>query len=174
MAKKTLKPDQIRLVQVAVRAAGLRTSAHDGRYRLLLSRYKRSDGQPVASSKDLTNAQLDDLLAICEGLGWRYPGKSETYCRDRARASADTHWATDAQREAIGHLAGDLGWTTENLKGMLRRMTQERADCLTLLTKDDAYAVIEALKAMLSRRDGKPYKTVKDAADAYREESTKS
>lgn len=165
MPKRPLKPEQIKLLQTAVRAAGLRTAGQDGRYRLLLAQYDCS------SCKDLSNEQLDDLLAICEGLGWRHPDKPADFFRTRARAARDSHWATAAQQAAIRHLAGDLSWTAANLGGMLHRMTQGRTDCLTLLTRADGYTVIEALKAMLGRRDGKSYKTLSDAEAAYAEDA---
>ena len=72
-----LNNSQIKLVQVAVRAAGLRGKGFDGRYRLLLGQYHQPNGQPVTSCKQLNNWQIDDLLAICESHGWRCPGKAD-------------------------------------------------------------------------------------------------
>lgn len=167
MNKRPLKTEQIKLIQTAVRHAGLREQNADGRYRLLLSRYKTKDGAPCQSCKDLSNTQVDDLLAICEGLGWRHPGRPADFYRARARAAKDSRWATEAQRAAILHLAGDLGWTQANLGGMLLRMTGHRTDCLTLLTRADGYAVIEALKAILGRKDKTAYKTLTDAEVVY-------
>ena len=167
MAKRPLKPEQIKLIQTAVRAAGLRDGLSDGRYRLVLAQYKRSDGTACGSCKDLNNWQVDDLLAICEGLGWRHPGKPEDYYRSRTRQANGSYWATPGQSAAIQMLAGDLGWTEANLNGMIARMTHQRSDCLTLLTRADGYVMIEAMLAMLSRRDGQNYKTLADAEAAY-------
>lgn len=170
MIKRDLKPVQIKLIQTAVRAAGLRAPYADGRYRLLLARYKRSDGLPCQSCTELNNWQVDDLLAICEGLGWRHPGKAKDFYRTRARRQPDAHWATPAQVAAINHLAGDLGWTVENLNGMIRKQTRNRCECLTTLTRRDGYAMIEAMKVMLSRKDGKGYQTLADVEREYNHE----
>lgn len=167
MTKRPLKPDQIKLIQVAIRAAGLRTAAGDGRYRLLLGQYTGPDRKPCRSCKDLDNRQVDDLLAICEGMGWRHPGKPDDFYRRRARQASDTAWATPGQVEAIKHLAGDLGWTPENLNGMIGRMTHGITNELISLTRLEGYKVIEALKAMLSRKDGTQYATLADAERAY-------
>lgn len=165
MTKRPLKSEQIRLIQTAVRAAGLRTPHADGRYRLLLAQYTRPDGRPCQSCKELNNWQVDDLLAICEGLGWRHPDKPDDYYRRRNQTAIT--WATPAQIAAIRHLAGDLGWTADNLNGMIARMTGGRCDRLATLTRRDGYVLIEALKAILSRQDGTAYRTLDDAADAY-------
>lgn len=167
MIKRPLKPEQIKLIQTAVRAAGLRTGAHESRYRLLLSQYKGKGGAPCQSCKDLNQHHIDDLLAICEGLGWRHPGKPDDFYRTRTRKETDSHWATPGQVEAIKHLSGDLGWTVENLNGMIRRMTRNEAAGLATLTRSDGYVIIEALKAMLGRKDGTHYATLADAEAAY-------
>ena len=139
---------QIKLVHVAVRAAGIT----DGRYRLLLGQYRRSNGQAVTSSTQLTNAQVDDLLAICEGMGWRHPEHPADYFRTRVRRM-DDGGLSGAQIGAILHLADDLGWNRPNLKGMLRRMTQ-RTEMLDRLTRDEAWTIIEAMKNMVMRQTG--------------------
>jgi len=158
---------QIKFIQTAVRAAGIRTAGHDGRYRLLLAQYKQSNGKPVTSCKQLTRGQMDDLLAICESLGWRHPRKSATHYRDKMAADIYNGSVSFAQAEAIKHLAGDLGWHDENIKGFVRRMTNGRTDTLMLTSQSEAWKITEALKAMLSRKDGKTYKTVADVAASY-------
>jgi hypothetical protein len=146
-----LNNKQIQLVQMAVRGAGLRGKGFEGRYRLLLGQYTLSNGRAVTSCKQLTNEQLDDLLAICESMGWRHPGHAANYFRQRA-AHLEAGLASDAQISAIRHLAGDLGWNDENLKGMLRRMWRKAA--LTDLTGREAWTIIEALKAIVMRPGG--------------------
>jgi hypothetical protein len=158
--------EQIKLIQTAARAAGLRNGKQEDRYRMVLAQYR------VKSCKDMTNAQIDDFLAICEALGWRYPGKSETYCRDRAKAAADGRYASYSQIEAISHLAGDLGFTPVGnscLAKFIDRMTAGRVDTKEQLTRDEAYCVIEAMKAMLQRRDGIKYKDCKQIKTNYTE-----
>ena len=155
-----LNNQQIKLVQTAVRAAGLRHKNDDGRYRLLLSQYIQPNGRKVTSCKQLNNHQLDDLLAICESLGWRYPGKPETFCRDRVVKKS--HLASCAQIEGIRNLAGDLGWNDHQLAGMVERMTKGKAASVVELTPRQGHILIEALKSMLSRQTGITYSTLKD------------
>ncbi|MCK4294086.1 MAG: DUF1018 domain-containing protein [Planctomycetes bacterium] len=154
---------QIKLVQTAVRKAGLRTSRFEGRYRLLLGQYKQPDGEPVTSCKQLNGMQLEDLLAICESYGWRMPGKPENHYRSlRARRSA---YLSSAQRMAIDHLRGDLGWNQSQLGGFLKRMTGGFVTNVVGLSAGQAYKVIEGLKAMVGRERGKEYKNLKEIQD---------
>ena len=146
---------QIKLIHKAVRDAGLRTKEHDGRYRLLLGRYKQPSGKAVTSCRQLNNMQLDDLLAICESFGWRMPGKEANHYRHKV--ATQSHIASFAQQSAIGHLAGDLGWNKAQLSGMIKRMTGGSEDDAALLTPGQAYRVIEALKAIIGRNEGKKY-----------------
>jgi hypothetical protein len=155
-----LTKQQIKLIQTAVRAAGLRTPRGDGRYRLMLCQYKQPNGQPVTSCKQLNHAQLEDLLAICEAYGWRMPGKEDTFYRmKRARAESV---ASFAQQSAIKHLAGDLGWYDYQLEGMLKRMTGGFVMNVAGLNPAQAYDVIEALKTMVGRQTGKQYNNLKE------------
>lgn len=162
-----LNKQQIKLVQTAVRAAGIRTGGQDGRYRLLLAQYKQSNGKPVTSCKQLSLAQMDDLLAICESLGWRHPKKGENFYRKKIEREIYHGGTSVAQAEMIKLLAGDLGMTDENLKTFILRMTGQRTDSLLMASQSESWKITEALKAMLSRRDGKQYKTVADVAEAY-------
>ncbi len=158
--KSELTAGQIRLIQTAVRTAGLRSSKFEGRYRLLLGQYLQPNGQAVTSCKQLNHRQFEDMLAICEAYGWRMPGKAEDYYR-RKRAGKD-RTASYAQQEAIKHLRGDLGWNEYQLGGMLKRMTNGFADTVVALSPGQAYNVIEALKAMIGRRAGKQYNNLKE------------
>lgn len=172
--KKTLNTKQIRLVKTAARAVGLcgNRYSRDQRYYVLLSQYKRSNSKPVESCKQLTAAQMDDFLVICESMGWRHPGKSETHYRDRASKDVYNGGGSFAQIEAIKHLAGDLGMTEENLKKFVRRMTRHRTDSLLLASQKEAWVITEAMKAMLSRKDGTNYQTLADVESAYQTETT--
>ncbi len=158
-----LNSQQIKLIQTAVRAAGLRTKQFEGRYRMLLGQYKQSSGSPVTSCKQLTNPQLEDLLAICEGLGWRMPGKPDNYFR--FKVATESEYASFAQQEAIKHLAGDLGWDDRQLEGMLKRMTGGFATNISGLTPGQAYNIIEALKAMLGRERGTSYSNLSEVQE---------
>lgn len=158
-----LNNHQIKLVQTAVRAAGLRSNTFDGRYRILLRQYKQSTGQPVKSCKQLNNYQLDDLLAICEAHGWRMPGKSENHYRFKVATQSSA--ASFAQQSAIKYLAGDLCWNDLQLGGMLKRMTSGFASNVNSLSPAQACQVIESLKAILSREKDKIYTNLKEIQD---------
>lgn len=155
-----LNTSQIKLVQTAVRAAGLRQPGFDGRYRLLLGKYLQPNKRPVTSCKQLNNWQLDDFLAICESMGFRRPGKPDNYYRFK-RGTQD-NVASFAQQSAIKHLAGDLGWNDKNLGGFLKKMTGGPADNVAALSPADAYKVIEGLKAIIGRGQGKQYSNLRE------------
>jgi len=158
-----LNNKQIKLVQMAVRAAGIRSKHADGQYRLLLAQYKQSDGRPVNSCKQLNNWELEDLLAICESQGWQCPGKEPGHFRRKVAGSQVTgRYASFAQQSAIQKLAGDLGWADYQLAGMVKRMTKGAKTNIASLSAAEAYRIIEALKAMFSRERGKRLNTLKD------------
>lgn len=155
---------QIKLIQTAVRKAGLRYGkGGDKRYRVLLSQYKRSDGCPVTSCKQLTNLQIDDLLAICEARGFRVPGRPDDYLRRKAGKRDES--ISVAQRQAIDYLAGDLGWGHEQVAGFIGRMTGGAIDSVMLLSPAQGYAVIEGLKAIFGRSRGRSYTNLKQIED---------
>jgi hypothetical protein len=155
--------EQIKLIHVAARAAGLA----EGRYRFLLAQYKGRSARPVTSCKQLSRGQIDDFLAICESLGWRHPGKSETFFRDKAAQGPEAGVAGTAQIEAIRSLAGDLGMGAEGIKTFVRRMTKDRTDSLVQLSRREGWQITEALIAMIGRRDGADYKNLADVKAAY-------
>jgi len=147
---------QIKLIQIAVRAAGLRKKNSEGRYRLLLRQYLEPDGSPCTSCRELNNAQVDDLLGICESLGWHYPAKPKDWHQKKAIESAGM--ISYAQRAAIEHLAGDLGWTPRALANFIHRQTSGRTAVITECTVKDGYNIIEGLKNVLGRITGRDYK----------------
>jgi len=129
----------------------LRSAHGDRRYRLLLLQYRHSGGV-VTSCKQMNNWQVDDLLAICEALGWRCPGRAENHFRKKV--AEDQELASFAQRSLIKHLRDDLGWNNKQLGGMIKRITKDRTDTVTELRPIDAYKLIEALKSMFCRKYG--------------------
>lgn len=171
-----LNRDQIKLVQCAARGAGLRGDKYspDGRYYLLLGQYKQRTGKPVDSCKQLTRAQMEDFLAICESMGWQHPGKEPNHYQKliARQDTLDRYLATDGQKAAIKALAGDLGMNIEQLKRFLERQTKGACDSLDLLTGQYAWRMIEALKAMLGRRDHTHYSTLAEAAAEYGTQDT--
>jgi len=158
-----LNNDQIKLVQVACKTAGIRNSGQDGRYRLLLSQYRQPSKSPVTSCRQLNNSQMEDLLAICEANGWRMPGKPENFYRQKVAKGTD--YANFSMQSAIKYLAGDLGWNDAQLGGMLKRMTGGAVSDIAFLTPHEAYKIIEALKAMVGRKTGKQYKNLQEVRE---------
>jgi len=158
--KRQLNKGQIAILHIAVKAAGILETKDDRRYRMLLGQYQRPDGSAVTTCKDLTNGQLGDMLAICEARGWRCPGRAEDYFRKKS-AHADSDRASWAQIEAILHLAKDLGWDEYQIPGMVKRVIGDEKHP-TELYPAEAYKVIEALKAMVSRKAGRSYKNLRE------------
>jgi hypothetical protein len=160
-----LSKQSIKLIHIAAREAGLITRESDGRYRLLLAQYKRPNGKPVESCVQLNNRQFDDILAICEAHGWRSPGKEANHYRAKIAAAYDT--ASFPQQDCIKMLAGDMGWQKDGLATFVSRMTGGRTDEIAMLQPSEAGAIIEALKNILSRRDGVRYSSIEEIADKY-------
>ena len=159
-----LNVNQIRMVQIAARTAGLRGKGFDGRYRMMLGRYKQPSGKQVDSCKQLNNWQMEDFLAICESLGWQCPSKSENHFRQKASRHNDDV-ISFAQKEAVGHLAGDLGWGSNQIDGMAKRITQGKCESISTLSRRQAYNLIEALKNILSRQTGNSYANLNEVKE---------
>ena len=158
-----LNNQQIKLLQTAVRAAGIRGKGFEGRYRMLLSQYRRPDGKPVTTCKDFNNSQLEDMLAICETHGWRMPGKAANHFQFLVGTRGEG--ASFAQQAAIQYLAGDLGLSEPELSKFLKRMTGGFVTNVVALRAGQAYKIIEALKAILSRHTGQEYDNLKDVQE---------
>jgi hypothetical protein len=157
--KQKITIKQIRLVKVAAKGADLIGQAGDGRYRLLLMKYKQSSGSPVMSCKQLDNSQLEDLLAICESYGWRMPGQPEDFYRKKVATGAGH--ASFAMQEGIRHLAGDLGWPIHHLHDFIEKMTG-RIAAISDLTPKEAFKVVEGLKAIFNHRKGTNCNTIQE------------
>lgn len=166
---------QLKLIHIAARQAGLIVKKDDRRYRLLLAQYKTRDGGAATTSRQLNNSQIEDLLAICEAMGWD-SGRGATYFRDKVAAHGT--FASFAQCSAIDKLRGDLGWNANNLKGMIGRMTAYSKSSVAELTVRQASNIIEALKNMTLRAKGMSPNTtlaeIKDTEVAHdKEEQTR-
>ena len=154
---------QLKLIHIAARQAGLIEKKDDRRYRLLLAHYKGSNGKPARSSKQLNNSQIEDLLAICESMGWD-SGRGATHFRDKSAAHG--YLASFAQQSSILYLRGDLGWNADNLKGFICRMTAGVKFSVAELTPKEASNIIEALKNMTIRDKGmSPNTTLSELKD---------
>jgi len=88
------------------------------------------------------------------------PGKADDHFRTKLARRIGI--ASFAQQEAIRHLADDLGWNEYQVGGLIKRMTAGRIDAAAGLTPSQAYKIIEALKAMVGRGQGKKYTNLRD------------
>lgn len=130
---------QIRLIKMAVRQLGI----DDADYRTALRSIAGVD-----SCKDLTEVGFEDVLAWLESCGWRDKDRSATHWRDlQANRS---RFASSRQLHAIYDLAQEMD--PPLLAGMVRRMSGNRVDQPSKLRPAEAYNLIEALKAMRSRK----------------------
>lgn len=159
-----INTNQIRLIQIAVRQVDLRTKQQEGRYRLLLGQYLQPNGQKVTSCKQLNHEQFEDILAICESMGFRQKGKADDFYRKKTAAKGNM--ATPGQKLAIDHIAGDMGWTVDNLNVFISKMVKRQATTETISTKEGS-KLIDALKAIISRKDGKHYDSITEIAEQY-------
>jgi len=93
------------------------------------------------------------------------PGQPEDYYRNKANKKYEI--ASYGQQMAIKYIAADLGMNEQRLGGFIRRMTGE-ADSIAALSPSQAYTVIEAMKAMLSRKMGVEFCNVQQIKDFYK------
>lgn len=142
---------QLKLIHIAARQAGLIVKKDDRRYRLLLLHYVAPNGLPAKSSKQLNNTQIEDLLAVCESMGFD-SGRGEHHFRDKSARHG--YLASFAQQSAILYLRDDLGWNAENLKGFICRMTSGKKFSVAELAPKEGSNIIEALKNMFLRTHG--------------------
>lgn len=168
-----LNKGQIKLLQIAVKTAGIRSPKDDRRYRMLLAQYHDFRNRPVRSCKQLSHEHLEDMLAICESMGWQCPGKDKDHFRKKVNNKVYSDQASFAQRAAIEHLAGDCGWDIEALNGFISKMTAGNAQSITMITTQQASYIIEAFKAIVSKQTGKKYQNLNELADDMEVENGK-
>ena len=132
---------QIRLIHLAKDALGL---SHED-YKEMLVLYGGAD-----SSKDLTPEGFFKVMERMRELGF---GNRDTALFGPAKRAQEhgivVEMATPGQRAKIRQLEAELGWAEnpERLKGFIKK----RLGMTSIATKTQAIAVIEALKAMLTR-----------------------
>jgi hypothetical protein len=129
---------QIILLQTARRAAGL---AHDPDWRLVL---KNVAG--VASSKDLSNAAFEDVMAFLEERGFEHPAYGANHFTNKVQSRGCR--ADDRQAYLIEQLAQESHY---RLPGLCMRFSDGRTEDPRKLTAAEASQLIEMLKAVKSR-----------------------
>jgi phage gp16-like protein len=107
----------------------------------------------ATSSKQLSYAQAEKLIAHFKRLGWkggRPPFKSSR--RPRPARGNVIYLASENQKLKIGELEEQLGWHTNpaRLAGFIRRMTHNRKAFVSQLRNIEAARIIEGLKAILA------------------------
>lgn len=128
---------QFKLIHVAARQAGL----DDGMYRMVL----RNVGG-VKSSKELTQAGFEDVMAVFEDCGFREIGKPPTYWRDKV--SIRGVFCGERMARKITELAAEQGYA---LAGLCRRFSEGRVEGVDKLKPREAWKLIEMLKAVVDR-----------------------
>lgn len=131
-------PAQLRLVHVAARKAGL----NDAQYRTLLS-----NAGGVQSSRDLTQAGFEDVMAVLEDLGFA-DDKGATYWRDQVEARGQRGTARMVHK--IRELATRSVYPLERL---VERHSDGRTRDVEQLTPREAWRLIEMLKGSNQRME---------------------
>jgi hypothetical protein len=132
---------QIKVIHVAARQVGL----DDAAYRLVL---KNVTGKE--SSKDLDNRGIEDLLAVFEDLGWRDPGRAETYWRDKVSLRGRFAGARLVFR--INELAPKQKY---DLAGLCRKVSDDRTEFPRNLTPAEGMRLLVILQDVIERQKAK-------------------
>lgn len=132
---------QLKIVHVAARKVGL----NDAQYRTLLA-----NAAGVQSSKDLTQAGFEDVMAVLEDLGFRDDRNGETYWRDKveARGQAGNARMVHKIRELAKH-------SIYPLERLVWRHSEGRTEDVEQLTPREAWKLIEMLKGSNARTEAK-------------------
>jgi hypothetical protein len=130
-------PKEIGMVHVAANQAGL----NDAQYRAVL----RNVGA-VASSKALTQAGLEDCMAVFEDAGFRHRGQPADFWRSKVQLRGAYCGARMEFR--IKELAAQQKY---DLAGLCRRFSKDRVARVDKLLPQEAHGLIEALKAIVAR-----------------------
>lgn len=136
---------QLRTIHVAARQVGLIDGDGDERYRMLLR-----NAAGVESSKQLTQAQFEDVMAVMEDLGYAPAGMdmgSSHYWRDKVAGRGSR--ANPRLVYRIRKLADQQ--SNYPLGALVRQHSAGRTDQVTDLRPREAWNLIEALKAMKTR-----------------------
>jgi hypothetical protein len=146
--------DQIKLLQIARKAVEKLSNGvfDDDAYRLALVQRGGVATLPP-SSKQLSPAGFERMMAMFESMGWRdsLPGRRHDHWRTLVARRG--HYASPQQIRFIAGLHKQLrGLGTEyDLNGLCRRMTKGRVDSVDDLNPKEAYDLTEMLKKAIDR-----------------------
>ena len=131
--------DQIQIVQIARRQVGL----NEPQYRLLLANVAG-----VASTKDLGNAAVEDVMDVLEGLGFVDSKNRAGYWGGKVRRRGSE--CGERMRRKIEVLASE---TKYPLGALVHRFSGKRTDRVEQLLPREAWNLIEGLKAIVGREE---------------------
>jgi hypothetical protein len=140
-------PQQLRIIHAAARHTGLIDAESDAtRYRLLLKNVA-----DVETSKALTQAGFEDVMAVMEDMGYRHHHAGETYWRDKVGARGST--CGERMLFKIEQLAARSRY---ELTALVLRHSGNRTERAAELLPREAWNLIEMLKAAAAREAPAP------------------
>lgn len=101
----------------------------------------------VASSKDLDNAGVEDVMAVFEDMGFDSHPRGKTYWRDKVKRRASGRGG-ERQVDLIRRLAAGHRYS---LEALCLRFSGQRTENVEKLTSREAWSLIEMLKATAAR-----------------------
>lgn len=134
---------QLKLVHVAARQAGL----NDAQYRTLL----RSVAE-VESSRQLAQADFEDVMAVLEDLGFVDSKNGAGYWRRKVEQRGRR--GNERMVHKINELCQGGQGGRYPLESMVRRFSGDRTADVEQLTPREAWKLIECLKAIVARDGG--------------------
>lgn len=136
-----LSTKQVQYVNIALRAAGLADSRE--KKQLYLRQFADRYGRSLESTKDLSTAQFEQVLADCRDLGWT---DTSNYRHDQKHRQRNVSGQlTNAQLDKIWA----FGWSIFRVGGLAQRMFKQQN--INRLTEYQASNLIEAMKNITDR-----------------------
>jgi hypothetical protein len=149
--KQMATKPQIQLVQIARRQCGL----NEPQYRMLLANVAS-----VASTTQLDNTQVEDVMDVLESMGFVDRDHGAGYWAGKVQRRG--HAVNERMLRKIEAMAAE---TKYPLGALVRRMTSKRTDRPEQLLPREAWQLIEALKAIIDRPESAPAVEPEELAD---------
>jgi Protein of unknown function (DUF1018) len=137
-------PNQLRLVHIASRQLAL----NEPQYRAVLQ-----NTAGVESAKELDNVGIEDVMAVFEDLGFRQTGEPEDYWRSKVQRRGAI-----ANERLVRRIELSAASSRYCLPALCEKFSRGRTQVASKLTPQEAYQLIEMLKASNARgplRDAK-------------------